>query len=131
MIFYKRGYQQFSSYNSVTTAKVKGVVSTLEFRDEEFVASVAYPAAYRRIWDISDLVVPPSVSRVSIQLGQFSFFFLPDLGAFFGECALYSSRTRDVFVYIGCLSKVGSGRCVGSTLTRFFESFGCFRCFSS
>ncbi|XP_003746828.2 P2X purinoceptor 4 [Galendromus occidentalis] len=60
VIIFKRGYQQFSTYNSVTTAKVKGVVSTLDYRDEDFVKSVAYPAAYRRIWDVSDLVVPPS-----------------------------------------------------------------------
>lgn len=56
VIVWNKGYQQFSGINSSVTTKLKGVVST-NFTDEQFV--VPNPEIYRRIWDVSEYVVPP------------------------------------------------------------------------
>ncbi|XP_022705535.1 P2X purinoceptor 4-like isoform X1 [Varroa jacobsoni] len=60
VIIYKRGYQQFSTASSATTTKVKGVASTLHLRDSDFDSSVPDTKVYRRVWDVVDLVQPPS-----------------------------------------------------------------------
>lgn len=49
---YKKGYQEFCSVESAVVTKVKGVAFTNTQRN--------VPEIYKRIWDTSDLIVPPS-----------------------------------------------------------------------
>lgn len=51
MLVYKKGYQEFGKVESAVITKVKGV--TLAQSD-------ALPKIYNRVWDTTDLVVPPS-----------------------------------------------------------------------
>lgn len=65
VLVYKKGYQEFSEVESSVTTKVKGIIYT-NFSDEEFNPEILHPKWYRRIWDVADFVVPPSVSINSI-----------------------------------------------------------------
>ena len=49
---YKKGYQEFGKVESAIVTKVKGVAYTN--------ISKNIPEIYKRIWDTSDLIVPPS-----------------------------------------------------------------------
>ncbi|XP_003744945.1 P2X purinoceptor 4 [Galendromus occidentalis] len=60
VIVYSKGYQHFSPYNSATTSKVKGVISTKNLTDDDFVENFRNKDDYRRIWDVSEIVIPPS-----------------------------------------------------------------------
>ncbi|KAK4019347.1 hypothetical protein OUZ56_001370 [Daphnia magna] len=52
VMVYKKGYQEFCSVESAVVTKVKGVTFTNTQRN--------VPEIYKRIWDTSDLIVPPS-----------------------------------------------------------------------
>ena len=54
MVF-KRGYQQFGPVESAVVTKVKGVAFT---NHSSFNQDI--PEIYKRIWDTSDLIIPPS-----------------------------------------------------------------------
>ncbi|XP_064461376.1 P2X purinoceptor 4-like [Ornithodoros turicata] len=60
VIVYRKGYQQFSDFNSATTTKVKGVISTEDLQDDAFYPFLNDISVYKRIWDIADIVVPPT-----------------------------------------------------------------------
>jgi P2X purinoceptor 4 len=49
---YNKGYQEFANVESAVVTKVKGVAFTNTNKN--------IPDIYRRIWDTSDLIVPPS-----------------------------------------------------------------------
>ena len=49
---YKKGYQEFANVESAVVTKVKGVAFTN--------TNPNIPDIYKRIWDTSDLIVPPS-----------------------------------------------------------------------
>lgn len=49
---YKKGYQEFGNVESAVVSKVKGVAFT-KFPE-------TLPDIYKRVWDTSDLIVPPS-----------------------------------------------------------------------
>lgn len=59
VIVYQKGYQQFSSFNTATTTKVKGVLSTQNISDDAFNSFIPNISVYKKVWDISDIVVPP------------------------------------------------------------------------
>lgn len=48
---YNKGYQEFGKVESAVIMKVKGVA---------FSQPDALPEIYRRVWDTTDLVIPPS-----------------------------------------------------------------------
>lgn len=52
MLVFNKGYQEVGKVESSVVTKVKGVVYT----DTSYVI----PDNYRRVWDVSDLVVPAS-----------------------------------------------------------------------
>lgn len=52
VMVYKKGYQEFANVESAVVTKVKGVAFTNN--------NVNIPDIYKRIWDTSDLIVPPS-----------------------------------------------------------------------
>lgn len=52
---YKKGYQEFGPVESAVVTKVKGVTLT-----ELNLPGQKAPDLYHRIWDTSDLIVPPS-----------------------------------------------------------------------
>lgn len=59
-VIYKKGYQNFSTIESSSVAKLKGVVYP-NFTDEEFNPAVRKNIPlYRRTWDVADYAVPPS-----------------------------------------------------------------------
>ncbi|OQR68497.1 P2X purinoceptor 4-like, partial [Tropilaelaps mercedesae] len=60
VIFHQKGYQQFSQFNSATTSKIKGVISTLNLNDSSFLPEVPLTQIYKRVWDVPDIVIPPS-----------------------------------------------------------------------
>ncbi|XP_040076711.1 P2X purinoceptor 4 [Ixodes scapularis] len=62
VIVYKKGYQQFSSFNTATTTKVKGVLSTQNLSDDDFYPFLSDKSVYKKVWDIADIVVPPEES---------------------------------------------------------------------
>lgn len=62
VIVYQKGYQQFSSFNTATTTKVKGVLSTENISDDAFYPFLKNKTVYKRVWDIADIVVPPEES---------------------------------------------------------------------
>ncbi|KAH9376805.1 hypothetical protein HPB48_019390 [Haemaphysalis longicornis] len=62
VIIYQKGYQQFSSFNTATTTKVKGVLSTENISDDAFYPFLKNKTVYKRVWDIADIVVPPEES---------------------------------------------------------------------
>lgn len=60
VIVYQRGYQQFDSVESAVTCKLKGVTYT-NLSDSELVAvPPEWRHLYRRVWDVTDYVVPPT-----------------------------------------------------------------------
>nr|CAH0108652.1 unnamed protein product [Daphnia galeata] len=52
VMVYKKGYQEFANVESAVVTKVKGVAFTN--------TNPNIPDIYKRIWDTSDLIVPPS-----------------------------------------------------------------------
>jgi len=61
VIIYQKGYQQFDEVESAVTTKLKGVAYT-NFSDEELVGvPPEWKHLYRRIWDVTDYVVPPGI----------------------------------------------------------------------
>lgn len=63
VIIYQKGYQQFSTFTSATTTKVKGVLSTQNISDDAFYPFLENKSVYKRVWDIADIVVPPEESN--------------------------------------------------------------------
>jgi P2X purinoceptor 4 len=62
VIIFKKGYQEFSGIQSSVTTKVKGVLSTRDLKDSDFNDDYQNDTKlYKRVWDISDLIVPASV----------------------------------------------------------------------
>lgn len=57
-IIYSKGYQKFGGIESSVTTKLKGVVYVNK-SDDAFNPSIE-PSLYKRIWDIPDIIVPPS-----------------------------------------------------------------------
>ncbi|XP_067132307.1 P2X purinoceptor 4-like isoform X2 [Centruroides vittatus] len=57
-IVYNKGYQSFGGLESSVTTKLKGV-AFVNNSDDEFIPYVD-PSLYKRIWDIPDIIVPPS-----------------------------------------------------------------------
>ena len=51
-IVWEKGYQEFDAVESAVTSKLKGVIFTNDSRLDD---------KYRRVWDVSDYVVPPQV----------------------------------------------------------------------
>ena len=49
---YKKGYQEFGRLESSVVTKVKGVTCTKNLEN--------IPEVYKRIWDTSDIIIPPS-----------------------------------------------------------------------
>lgn len=62
VIVYQKGYQQFSSFNTATTTKLKGVLSTQNLSDDDFYPFLSDKSVYKKVWDIADIVVPPEES---------------------------------------------------------------------
>uniref|UniRef100_A0A1W7RA14 p2X purinoceptor 4 n=1 Tax=Hadrurus spadix TaxID=141984 RepID=A0A1W7RA14_9SCOR len=58
VIVWKKGYQEFSAVESAVTTKVKGVIYT-NFSESEFHPGID-KSLYDRIWDVEDLIIPPS-----------------------------------------------------------------------
>ncbi|CAN8016786.1 unnamed protein product, partial [Ixodes persulcatus] len=56
VIVYQKGYQQFSSFNTATTTKVKGVLSTQNLSDDDFYPFLSDKSVYKKVWDIADIV---------------------------------------------------------------------------
>ena len=46
----------------ISKTQVKGIISTLNLTDDDFVEDFPNKNDYKRIWDVSDIVVPPTVS---------------------------------------------------------------------
>lgn len=65
VLVYKKGYQEFSEVESSVTTKLKGVIFT-NFSNDFFSKKISHPEWYRRVWDVADYVVPPSVSNLTI-----------------------------------------------------------------
>ncbi|XP_023231978.1 P2X purinoceptor 4-like [Centruroides sculpturatus] len=57
-IVYNKGYQSFGGLESSVTTKLKGVAFVNNSNDD-FIPHVD-PSLYKRIWDIPDIIVPPS-----------------------------------------------------------------------
>lgn len=51
VLVFNRGYQEFGKVESAVITKVKGVA---------FALSETLPTIYQRVWDTTDLVIPPS-----------------------------------------------------------------------
>ena len=59
VMVYKKGYQEAEKVVSAVTAKVKGNVLT-NFTDDELMnVRPEWRDLYRRVWDVTDFVVPP------------------------------------------------------------------------
>ena len=59
VLVYNKGYQELDKAVSAVTAKVKGNVLT-NFTDDELAnVPLQWRHLYRRVWDVSDFVVPP------------------------------------------------------------------------
>ncbi|XP_013779732.1 P2X purinoceptor 4-like [Limulus polyphemus] len=58
-VIYKKGYQDFSTLESSVTTKVKGVAYT-NFSNDKFNPKIKNFDDYRRVWDVSDYVIPSS-----------------------------------------------------------------------
>jgi hypothetical protein len=58
VLVYNKGYQESCHVESTVVTKVKGVLYT-NYSDEGL-AVPNHPELYRRIWDPSDYVIPPS-----------------------------------------------------------------------
>lgn len=61
-IIWNKGYQTFTNVESSVTTKVKGVLTTKNIPDNQFNKLIADKDLYRKVWDLSDLVVPPTVT---------------------------------------------------------------------
>ena len=60
VILYQKGYQQFDPVESAVTTKLKGVAYT-NYSDADLVGVPKdWKPLYRRVWDVTDYVVPPS-----------------------------------------------------------------------
>ncbi|KAG0437735.1 hypothetical protein HPB47_017308, partial [Ixodes persulcatus] len=59
VIVYEKGYQQFSTFSSASTTKVKGVLSTEALPDDAFYEFIADKSIYKKVWDFADIVYPP------------------------------------------------------------------------
>lgn len=60
VLYYNKAYQEFDEVVSAVSSKVKGVVFT-DFPDEDLTnVPEAWKYLYRRIWDVTDFVVPPT-----------------------------------------------------------------------
>ena len=60
VIVYQKGYQQFDPVESAVTTKLKGITFT-NFTDQELInVPMEWKYLYRRIWDVTDYVVPPT-----------------------------------------------------------------------
>lgn len=60
-IIWNKGYQTFTNVESSVTTKVKGVLTTKNIPDNQFNKLIVDNDLYRKVWDLSDLVVPPTV----------------------------------------------------------------------